>query len=116
MRIDRVVGIINWEANMNVKQVTMARVYALEGHDHLNLALNILHDEEKITGVTVLRGIAGFGADRQVHTSSLLSLSLELPLILEFYDEPEKVIKAINTLQTRLGLKHIISWDAQVHF
>lgn len=100
---------------MNSKTITIVRVYALEGHDHLNLALNILHDEENITGVTVLRGIAGFGADRQVHTSSLLDLSLELPLVLEFYDEPEKVANAITKLQTRLGLKHIVSWTATAY-
>jgi hypothetical protein len=100
---------------MNVKTITMVRVYALEGHDHLNLALNILHDEENITGVTVLRGIAGFGADGQVHTSSLLDLSLELPLVLEFYDEPAKVANAIAKLQTRLGLKHIVSWQAVLY-
>jgi PII-like signaling protein len=100
---------------MNVKIITMVRVYALEGHDHLNLALTILHDEENITGVTVLRGIAGFGENRQVHTSSLLDLSLELPLVLEFYDEPEKVAHAIAQLQTRLGLKHIVSWEAMLH-
>jgi PII-like signaling protein len=100
---------------MNLKTITMVRVYALEGHDHLNLALNILHDEENITGVTVLRGIAGFGTDGQVHTSSLLDLSLELPLVLEFYDEPAKVANAIAKLQTRLGLKHIVSWQAVLH-
>lgn len=100
---------------MNTKKITMARVYALEGHDYLNLALDILHDEENITGVTMLRGIAGFGADRQVHTSSLLDLSLELPLVLEFYDEPKKVANAIQKLQTRLGLKHIVSWQAVAH-
>jgi PII-like signaling protein len=87
----------------------------LEGHDHLNQALTILHDEEHIQGVTVFRGIAGFGENRQVHTSSLLDLSLELPLVLEFYDEPEKVLTAITKLQNRLGLKHIISWQATAH-
>jgi PII-like signaling protein len=100
---------------MKLQTITMVRVYSLEGHDDLDAALSILHDEENITGVTVLRGIAGFGADRQVHTSSLLDLSLELPLVLEFYDEPEKAANAITKLQTRLDLKHIISWDAKLH-
>lgn len=100
---------------MNLKTITVVRVYALEGHDCLDLALNILRNEENITGVTVMRGIAGFGADRQVHTSSLLDLSLELPLVLEFYDEPEKVRNAITKLQNRLGLKHIVSWQAMAH-
>jgi uncharacterized protein len=97
---------------MKTKEVTIARIYTLEGHDQLNQALNILHDEEKIFGVTIIRGIAGFGENREVHTSSLLTLSLELPLIIEFYDDPEKVAKAIQVLQSRLDFQHIISWPA----
>jgi PII-like signaling protein len=100
---------------MKTKEVTMARIYTLEGHDQLNQALDILHDEENIFGVTIIRGIAGFGEDREIHTSSLLTLSLELPLIIEFYDEPEKVEKAIQSLQSRLDFKHIISWQAMAH-
>jgi len=97
---------------MNAKTVTMARIYTLEGHDQLNQAFDILRDEEKIIGVTIIRGIEGFGENREVHTSSLLDLSLELPLIIEFYDEPEKVEKAIQTLKSRLNFKHIVSWSA----
>ena len=97
---------------MKGKEVTIARIYTMEGHDQLNQALDILHDEEKIFGVTIIRGVAGYGEDRKVHTSSLLTLSLELPLIIEFYDEPEKVDKAIQVLKSKLDLKHIISWSA----
>lgn len=93
----------------------MARIYTLEGHDQLDQALYILRDEEKITGVTIIRGIEGFGEDREVHTSSLLTLSLELPLIIEFYDEPEKVKKAIQALQSRVDFKHIVSWSAMAY-
>lgn len=100
---------------MNLKEVTMARIYTLEGHDQLDQALYILRDEEKITGVTIIRGIEGFGEDREVHTSSLLTLSLELPLIIEFYDEPEKVKKAIQALQSRVDFKHIVSWSAMAY-
>ena len=97
---------------MSAQEVTVARIYTMEGHDQLNQALDMLRDEEKIMGVTIVRGIAGFGENREVHTSSLLDLSLELPLIIEFYDEPEKVKKAIQALQSRLDFKHIISWPA----
>jgi PII-like signaling protein len=100
---------------MSVKEITVARIYMLEGHDQLNQALDILRDEEKIMGVTIIRGIEGFGENREVHTSSLLTLSLELPLIIEFYDEPEKVEKAIQVLNSRLDFKHIISWPAMAH-
>ena len=100
---------------MSSRKITIARVYTLEGHDHLNRALDILRDEEKIAGVTAIRGIAGYGESGVIHTSSLLNLSLELPIILEFYDEPEKVSKAIEKLKSRLDLKHIVSWSADAH-
>lgn len=100
---------------MSSRPVTIARVHTLEGHDHLNSVLDILRDEEKIIGVTVVRGIAGYGASGVIHTSSLLNLSLELPIIIEFYDETEKVEKAIEKLKSRLDLKHIVSWPAVAH-
>ena len=100
---------------MTTTAITIARIYTLEGHDHLNQALDILHDQENIIGVTVLRGIAGYGKDRKVHTSSLLSLSLELPLIIEFYDKPEKMAKVIDLIQTKLDFKHIVSWSVMAH-
>jgi PII-like signaling protein len=98
---------------MNFKTVTCARVFTLQGrHDQLNKALDLLRDKQKIYGVTVTRGIAGYGADKEVKTSSLLELSLELPLIIEFYDEPEKVASAIEALRVELGLKHVVTWQA----
>lgn len=100
---------------MSGREITIARIYTLEGHDHLNKALTILRDQENIAGVTVIRGIAGYGANHEIHTSSLLSLSLELPLIIEFYDAPEKVSKTIEILKAKLDLEHIVSWPATAH-
>ena len=100
---------------MTTMDITIARVYTLEGHDQLNQVLNILHDEEHITGVTAFRGVAGMGISGELHTAMLLDLSLELPLIIEFYDEPAKIEKAIHTLKSRLQLKHVVSWPANAH-
>lgn len=99
---------------MNSKTITVARVYTMEGHDQLNQVLEILRDQE-INGVTVLRGIEGIGTSGELHSSSLVDLSLDLPLIIEFYDEPLKVEKAIEALQSRLDLKHIVSWPATAY-
>jgi len=100
---------------MNLTNITIARIYTLEGHDQLNHALDILRDEEKMVGVTVFRGIEGMGTSGQLHSSSLLNLSLDLPVIIEFYDEPVKVKRAIQALQSRLDFKHIVSWPATAH-
>lgn len=97
---------------MKATEVTIARIYTLEGQVQLDQALDILRDQENIMGVTIIRGIEGYGEDCEVHTSSLLTLSLELPLIIEFYDEAEKVNKAIQALKSRLDFKHIVSWSA----
>jgi PII-like signaling protein len=108
-------GIINRQADMTSKEITIARIYTMEGHDFLSQALDILRDEEQIMGATIIRGIAGMGASGEIHTSSLVDLSLELPLVLEFYDEPAKVTKAIQTLKAKLDFNHIVSWPAMVH-
>ncbi len=99
---------------MSERQIKIARVHTLEGHDHFNQVLSVLQTQN-IAGVTVLRGIAGVGESGQLHTSSLLSLSLELPIIIEFYDVPERVEEAIKVLQSQLDLQHIVSWSATAH-
>ena len=100
---------------MNATKITIARIYALESHAQLAQVLASLCDEEQIGGVTVLRGIEGLGASGELHASSLLDLSLDLPIIIEFYDNPAKVNKAIQMLKSKFDLKHIVSWQANIH-
>ena len=50
--------------------------------------------ELDLAGATVTRGILGFGADSRIHSSKLLDLSEDLPVIIEIVDTEEK----INTL------------------
>ena len=100
---------------MATQPVTVARIYLREGEHLLAKVIKFLHDEEKVPGITVLRGIAGFGPDGQMHLASLVDLSLDLPLIVEFYDVPEKVEAVIESLQIHLGLAHVVSWPAAAH-
>ena len=44
-----------------------------------------------MAGATVLRGIAGFGAASRIHTANILRLSLDLPIIVEIVDTPERI-------------------------
>ena len=46
---------------------------------------------EGLAGATVVRGIEGFGADSRIHTSRILRLSEDLPIVIEIVDEPEKI-------------------------
>lgn len=47
--------------------------------------------EYGIAGATVLRGIEGFGAHSRIHTSKILRLSEDLPVVIEIVDTLEKI-------------------------
>ncbi len=96
-------------------QVTMARVYLTEGDHKLQQILDCLHDELKVRGVTVMRGIAGFGASGKMHVSGLLDLSLDLPLVLEFFDSADKVRVALDAIEKYVGPGHVVTWDARLN-
>lgn len=47
--------------------------------------------ESQLAGATVYRGIMGFGANSRIHTSKLLVLSQDLPLVIEIVDAEQKI-------------------------
>jgi hypothetical protein len=47
--------------------------------------------EQHLAGATVLRGPMGFGASSRLHTSKILRLSEDLPLVIEIVDSEEKI-------------------------
>ncbi len=49
--------------------------------------------ELKLAGATVTRGIMGFGADSHLHSSKLLDLSINMPIIVEIIDREENIKK-----------------------
>jgi PII-like signaling protein len=44
-----------------------------------------------LAGATVLRGTLGFGASSRIHTTKILRLSEDLPLVIEIIDTPERI-------------------------
>jgi len=94
--------------------VTMVRIYLTEAEAHQGTLLKRLHDWEKVRGVTVFRGTNGFGLSGKFHTSRLLDLSLDLPVVLEFFDEPDKIDSIIEHLSGFIEAGHIVSWPAQL--
>lgn len=74
--------------------------------------LTLLHDQHRVKGVTVFRGIAGFGASGTVHAADLLRLTVDLPVVIEFYDEPEVAEAAMKLLNGLVPAGHVIWWRA----
>ena len=56
-----------------------------------------------VSGATVVRGIAGFGADHHLHTTRILLLTENLPIKIEFIESPEKVAELLPKLQEMAG-------------
>jgi PII-like signaling protein len=102
------------------QEVMIVRVYLSEA-DHgkkktlLQEIFNLLHDQHRVQGVIVLRGIAGFGDSGEVHASDMLRLNVDLPLVVEFFDTPQVAAAAITLLENIVPAGHIMSWHAVRH-
>lgn len=95
-------------------EVTVVRIYLTEAETRLNPLIERLRDQEKLRGVTVFRGITGFGPSGVVHSASLLDLSLDLPVVVEFFDEPARVEAVLEHLGTLVAPGHILHWRARM--
>lgn len=54
--------------------------------------------EQHLAGATVLRGPMGFGKSSRLHTSKILRLSEDLPLIIEIVDSEENINRFLPML------------------
>jgi PII-like signaling protein len=98
----------------------MVRIYLTEAehgkkHTLINEIMAILHDRHQVHGVTVFRGIAGFGAKGTVHSADLLRLSANLALVVAFFDEARIVEVVLAALSNLVPAEHIVSWPIQCH-
>ncbi len=100
---------------MKQSEVTVVRLYLNEGEARLEKLLQSLHHQEKVKGVSVFRGIAGFGNSGEIHSSKFIDLGMELPLVVEFFDTPEKVISIMEHINKTIKPGHMLSWPAFVN-
>jgi PII-like signaling protein len=59
--------------------------------------------ERGLAGATVLRGIEGFGAKQHLHTTRILRLSEDLPILIEAVDSEEKIRGVLPEMDEMLG-------------
>jgi CBS domain-containing protein len=94
------------------------RIYAGETTQHgsqpLFMALLEFLRAEGAAGATVVRGVAGFGATSRLHTATLLRLSEDLPMVLDWVDTPERVERLLPHLREMVTEGLITVEDVQV--
>ena len=72
-------------------------------HRPLYEAIVLKARELGLAGATVLRGPMGFGAKSHLHTSKILRLSMDLPMIIEIVDSEEKIQAFLPMLDSMMG-------------
>jgi len=65
-------------------------------------------------GVTVTRGIVGFGAHSHIHSANILQLSQDLPLVLTLIDTPERAARALVVFDEMVSEGLITVHDVEI--
>ena len=77
------------------KQATLLRIFVGEddrhGHQPLYQAIVLKAREMHLAGATVLRGPMGYGHSSRLHTTKILRLSEDLPVVVEIIDSEERI-------------------------
>jgi len=71
----------------------------------LYVAIIELCRKERFSGVTVLRGVGGYGSSGHYHTEKILRLSQDLPIIVEVVEDTHRIEQILPRLD---GMVH--SW------
>jgi PII-like signaling protein len=72
-------------------------------HKPLYEAIVLKAREMHLAGATVLRGPMGFGKSSRLHTSKIIRLSTDLPLVIEIVDSEEKINSFLPALDEMIG-------------
>lgn len=68
-----------------------------------------------IAGVTVNRGIEGYGQDKILHSARLLDLSADLPIVLEIVDTPDNINALLPDITAMVPRGLVFSVDVEIH-
>lgn len=86
---------------------TMLRIYVGEndkaGKLPLYEAIVLAAREAGLAGATVLRGAIGFGHSSHLHTTKILRLSQDLPIVIEIVDANDKIAAFVPKLDGMMG-------------
>ena len=100
---------------MKMHEVTIVRIYLTEGETQLKNLMKRLRDWEKLRGLTVFRGVSGYGESGVIHGADIVDLSLNLPIVVEFFDEEDKINNILEHLNDQIKPGHMLKWSASIN-
>lgn len=83
-------------------------------HQSLYMAIVERARKEGLAGATVLRGMAGFGAHSRIHTANILTLSVELPLVIQIVDRADRIQAFLPILEEMVSEGLVTVQDLEV--
>ena len=85
------------------KEVQVLKIYVSENDKCNRICLyEAIVNEAKVlflSGVTVIRGVVGFGRHSHIHSTKLLRLSDNLPVVVEIVDSSENISKIMPFIE-----------------
>jgi len=88
-------------------QGLLARIYIGEsdtwhGRPLYEAIVHLLRDRG-LAGATVIRGLEGFGAKHHLHTARILSLTTDLPVLIEVVDQEDRLRAVLPDIDAMVG-------------
>lgn len=94
---------------------TLVRIFIGEGDHwhHHSLAIALLERlrREGFAGTSIFRGIAGFGAASVIHTTNIVDLSADLPVLIEVVDDQEHIDKLLPILDEMITKGALVTME-----
>jgi len=59
--------------------------------------------DDGIASATVFRGLEGFGGERKIHTTRILALSIDLPLVVEIIDDEARIRALLKDIEPAIS-------------
>lgn len=94
-------------------QVKVVRFYLSEDSPFLKEVYDYLH-QQGVKGATIFRGVKGFGHTGKIREAKFLDMHFDLPMIIEFVDEPAKVDEILHHFSSTIEPSRILSWSAEM--
>lgn len=82
--------------------------------NNLYHALVIKFKDMGMAGVTVTRGIEGFGKKRRLHRAQVIDLSSSLPMVIEVIDTKEQIERILPTVNEMVNWGLVIIQDVEI--